>query len=272
MKKILLVVLLIGLTWLVVQPKAAQAPWSVFPSVDKPASVLKFAVMSDMHSDLPNLIKALKQAKTVGVEFVVLTGDLTNIGSTKELEAVKKVLDDSGLPYYAVPGNHDYWQSRNINQPLFQQTFGSNYQTAPIGSDRVKLVQSYKLILVDNGDDYNGLGEEQWGWLRKELASCRQIRCLIFLHEPLNHPTSEHIMGESRVNIASEAAELRQELVDAGVKDLFAGHLHSSHHYTLDGLTTWIIGAVASDRNWQTPRFLEVTVGKTLEEREIEIE
>jgi 3',5'-cyclic AMP phosphodiesterase CpdA len=257
--------------WGVVWPKVAVAPTGEF-SRSTTSVPLKFAVLSDIHSDLPNLTKALNQAKNDQVSLVIVTGDLTDVGTVAELAAVKKTLTASGLPYYVVPGNHDYWQSRNLDQNVFKQVFGASYSPQTIYYGHGILSKEVMLVLVDNGDDYSGLGSEQWAWLRQELTSCHQIRCLVFMHEPLNHPSSEHVMGEGHPAVATEAATLRQTLVAAGVKDLFTGHLHSSHRYVLDGLTTRIVGAVATARNWQTPRFLEVTVGDPLVEREVVIE
>jgi len=266
---------LAGVAWFLARPKIAQAPDSSQPVEvvsTQSQTPLKFAVLSDIHSDLTNLSKALTKVKTDGDQFIIVTGDLTEVGTLKELTAVKTALDQSGLTYYAVPGNHDYWQSRNLSQPLFQQIFGYTYTSLTFSNHGGKIAADYELVLVDNGDDYKGIDGAQGQWLASQLATCHVVTCLVFMHEPLSHPTGPHVMGETTPAVAAQVPGLVKELVDANVKELFVGHLHYSSHYTKDGLTTTIVGAVTKDRNWQTPRFLEVTLEQPLGEREVVIE
>lgn len=225
---------------------------------------LKFAVMADIHSDQENLVKALEIAKKDGVEFAVITGDLTTLGKKSELVEIKKILDDSKLKYYAVPGNHDYWWGRRIKADVFGEVFGSSFQSFKLGD--------YKFILVDNGEDYKGVGgiigtkgtsgEKQKDWLEGEIEECPKVYCLVFLHEPLNHPTSTHVMGENSPPVASEAGEIAGMFRKFQIKEIFAGHLHFSSSYDYEGLHTTIIGAVTREKNFQSPKFLEVDIKK----------
>jgi len=218
---------------------------------------LKFAVMSDIHSDYTNLKKALEIAKTDDNSFVILTGDLTTIGKEEELLGVKKILDESEIKYYVVPGNHDVWYDRRTQKDLFGEVFGKTFTSFKEGN--------IKFILVNNGDYINGLEglkgtEGQKKWLTEETKECLQITCLVFMHMPLNHPSSIYIMGQNSSAVATEAAQLVKLLVGNKVKQIFAGHLHYSSSYEFEGLRTTIVGAVTSDRNVQSPKFLEVSV------------
>ncbi len=223
--------------------------------------------MADIHSDWPNFTKALQIAKNDGVQLVVVAGDLTTVGETKELRAAKKALDKGGLKYFVVPGNHDVWYSNKIKQNVFGEVFGKS-----LNSYRL---DNLKLILVDNAD----YSQNEAIWLKKEIAGCPQLYCLLFAHEPLNHPNSSHIMGEYDAKIASEAAGLIKLLVADKVKELFAGHIHYSSEYKIGGLKTTVVGSLSSDRNPQLPRFLEVSIKEgtstgdfLLEKKEIVLE
>jgi Icc protein len=218
------------------------------PSV-APESQLKFAVMSDIHLDTENLEKALSQAKADAVDFAVITGDMTSLGKKEELRQVKKVLDDSGLKYYAIPGNHDHWASNQFKTDIYGEVFDYKYLSFRQNGT--------KFILIDNGN-YSGLGAEQKNWFKEEVKDCLQINCLVFVHIPLNHPLSLHIMGEDNPKVASEAAEIVKTLVDNKVQQVFAGHLHYSSEYEIDGLKTTVVGAVTRNRNIQSPKFIEV--------------
>lgn len=224
---------------------------------------IKFAVMGDIHSDWENFRKALGKAKTdMGIGdfggvggFVVITGDLTTLGKKSELLEAKKILDESGLKYYVIPGNHDLWWGSKYKKDVWREVFGESYQSFKI--------EETKFILVNNGgiegvEGYGGKKGNQAVWLKKETEECPKIYCLVFLHMPLNHPTSLHVMGEGNTSVAGEAGRIREMLVRKGVKEIFAGHLHFSSSYELDGLKTTIVGAVVSERNFQSPKFLEI--------------
>lgn len=222
---------------------------------------LKFAVMSDIHSDWVNFKKALGKAKEdfgpASVEtsarqgFVIITGDLTTVGEKKELIEAKKVLDESGLRYYVIPGNHDLWLSNKTNGNLFEQVFGKDFQSFKEGE--------VKFILINNGG-YKGVGEVGTEWLKAEVEECPKIICLVFMHMPLNHPNSKHVMGEDNTKVTKEADEIRKLLVDSKVKELFAGHLHYYNVYDLGGLKTTLVGAVNEERNVESLKFTEVVL------------
>jgi len=222
--------------------------------------VLNFAAMSDVHSDIESLKRALEIAKGEEVDFIIITGDLTSLGKRDELLEAKKVLDQSSFKYYSIPGNHDLWWSQKFNEDVFGEVFGQHFQSF---KDK-----GVKFILVDNGS-YLGVDEKQMEWIENEVVECAQITCLVFMHMPLNHPSSVHIMGEDSPEVASQAAELVKLLVENKVKELFAGHLHFSSEYELQGLQTTVVGALTRARNPQSPKFLEVWKGEELEKKEV---
>lgn len=259
---------------------------------------IRFAVLSDIHSDTENLKKALEKTNNDNIDFSIVTGDLTTVGKLSELQEVRGVLDKGTRKYYVIPGNHDIYMGNKIGQNLFEQVFGKSYQAFYVSDGEVitentetkMRAQSgiYKFILIDNADSNGDLrrrlpyGEavalvgtpgipdtvhqtpdanvSQWEWIEGETEECPKMICLVFMHMPLNHPTSEHIMGEDNVQAMKQAAELVKLLVKNQVKQVFAGHLHYASSYEIDGLKTQIVGAVASERNWQSPRYLEVEV------------
>jgi predicted phosphodiesterase len=217
----------------------------------KEQNVSKIGVMADTHLDWDSFKKALKLAKSRGEEMVIIDGDLTSVGSEAELKAAKKVLEESGIKYLAVPGNHDLWVGDRIKADLFGKYFGEEYGA-------VKL-EGVKLILVNNGGA-GGLGEKQKQWLEGELKECRQIRCIAVMHMPIKHNFSTHVMGEDSREVTKEAEKLWQELKESGVKEILAGHLHYSGSYEIEGIRTYVVGAITAERNNQTPRFTEFNI------------
>jgi 3',5'-cyclic AMP phosphodiesterase CpdA len=224
--------------------------------------------MADIHLDEESFKIALEKAKADGEDFVIVVGDLTSLGKKEELLAMKKVLDESGLKYYAVPGNHDLWSGNPEKANLFRQVFGPDFQSFKRGSSKFILVNNgsflgIKAIVAENG-------QRQGDWLQEEVSECAVIDCLVFMHMPLNHPRSWHVMGEESAKVSLEAKEWVKTLVENKVKEVFAGHLHFYSQYNLEGLETTVVGAVTGSRNPQSPKFLEVVKeGKNLDKKEV---
>ena len=92
----------------------------------------RFAFISDTHIGSPNGAAEEDLRRTVadinelkGVDFVVLTGDITELGTNKELALAKQILDSLKVPYYIIPGNHDTGWSESGGLS-FTKTFGSD--------------------------------------------------------------------------------------------------------------------------------------------------
>lgn len=220
----------------------------------------KFAVLADSHKDTLSLEKALNQARDSGVKFVVIMGDLSDIGTSEELESTKRVLDASGLTYYASPGDHDLWDSRDkeSNPPKnFMQVFGKTYQS--ISYDDVRL------LLIYNSDNYFGLDGVQLVWIEDEfnrsLADNPKL-IFVFAPTPLYHPSSDHVMGKITPKLASQAEHLITTFKKSGVDLVFSADTHFFSRFTepkndLDMVT---VGAVTSEKNPQAPRFAIVDI------------
>lgn len=223
---------------------------------------VNIAVFSDIHSDLKNLNKALEIAKRENMDFLIVTGDLTTLGKNSELNEIKKTLDESGFEYFVLPGNHDLWWDKKYKEDNFKEVFGKDYQSF--------IKNNVKFILINNADVDLGLGEAQERWLKEEIKKCLKVYCLVFAHIPLNHPKSLYVMGADNQLVASQTGELIKLVADNKVKEFFAGHLHLSSAYEKQGLKTTIVGAVAAERNFQSPKFLEIEYqNEKLEKREV---
>lgn len=61
---------------------------------------MKIALLSDIHENFHNLLRAIQQAKEIGVSEILCLGDLINPG-------IAGVLARCGLPVYTIWGNND---------------------------------------------------------------------------------------------------------------------------------------------------------------------
>lgn len=230
------------------------------PVVKSSKPVFTFLMIADSHNDNVNLRKALTQAKGKDPKFIIGLGDYTEVGTIGELREAKKELDLSALRYFLTPGDHDLWDCRNRSlNPIcnFQEVFGPPYQAFDF--------DNFRFIILFNSDNYVGLAQGQLEWLSSELARAKNEgvgAIYVFLHEPLYHPSSDHIMGRVEQSLKSQAKRLIFEFKDAGVKKVFAGDTHyfSEYEEPVTKLSMVTVGAVTIERNPQAPRYAVVTV------------
>lgn len=230
----------------------------------KPTAALdfKFAVIGDPHIDTGTLIKALAQAKSSDAQFVIGIGDLSDVGTIEQLSNSKQQFDTVGLPYYVVPGDHDLWDSRNRHKAAeanFIQVFGRSYQAFTYSNTR--------FVLVNNSDDEIGLDSPQLAWLEDEISrdSPQNFKpFFVFLSTPLYHPSSDHFMGRKTPKLKEQANHLVSIFKKGGVSEVFAADTHFFSRYVepTNSLNMTTIGAVTSDRNPQSSRFVMVDVYK----------
>ena len=94
------------------------------------AAEFRFAVLSDTHvgnpsgaEDLRRSVDDLNHQRDVG--FVILSGDITEFGSDRELEEAHAILESLRHPYVIIPGNHDTkWSESGCTS--FARIFGAD--------------------------------------------------------------------------------------------------------------------------------------------------
>lgn len=279
MKKILLLAsaaLVIFLGYSFVFPEETNRNLEVKPLEPK-KEILRVGLVADSHNENDLLARALLEAKNRKVDFVIGLGDYTNLGTVEELTRAKQVFDDSGLEYYAVAGDRDGWDSRQRgleNATNFLQIFGQNSQAVE--------KQEIQFVLLDNSDIYSGISQEGWEILNSKLETRNQRLIFVFAHKTPFHPDSKHIMGEDSPEVAKQAQKLLAILEEGKVDGFFSGDLHffaiffanprivtkateidasaALHNIAQfkspeQSVRITTIGAVASERNFQGPRF-----------------
>lgn len=79
------------------------------------AKPFRFVFFTDLHISTTNpkptedLQNAVDEVNTLsGIDFVLVSGDVTQIGDTASLKLAKQNLDKLKIPYYVTAGNHEY--------------------------------------------------------------------------------------------------------------------------------------------------------------------
>ncbi|MCY1636695.1 outer membrane protein assembly factor BamB family protein [Marinifilum sp. D737] len=148
-----------------------------------------FAFLTDLHvsPDSENekaLLNVVDEINIGDSEFVVVTGDVTNVGSDIELKTVKSILDQLKKPYYIIPGNHETNWSESACQ-----TFSNLW-----GVDRFVFTHDSTLFVGYNTGPFLKMGDghvkaEDIIWLKKILKKKKgEYNAVVSLsHYPLRN-------------------------------------------------------------------------------------
>jgi outer membrane protein assembly factor BamB/calcineurin-like phosphoesterase family protein len=94
------------------------------------SATVRFAWLSDTHigstmaaDDLYACVRDINADQGIG--FVIVSGDVTELGSDGQLTEAKHILDELSVPYHIVPGNHDTkWSASGTT--TFSRLWGSD--------------------------------------------------------------------------------------------------------------------------------------------------
>jgi len=196
-------------------------------------------------------------------DLVIHTGDVTVDGadSDADLEHCVRLLGALGVPFRAVPGNHDVGDSNHRHQPVNPDRIArwNRY----FGADRWFFdVEGWRLIGLDAMliGSFQAAEAAQLAWLDGVLAEAGDRRSAWFLHRPLftEHPE------EGDTGYWSIKPEPRRALLDLvqrhNVALIASGHLHKAHDFVRDG-TRYIWGPSAGFLG--SPKIIPVRPGET---------
>lgn len=113
-----------------------------------------------------------------GVDAVVMTGDLTDLGEPEAYALFAETLGELPLPIFAIPGNHDRREPMRVALPGLPAE-------GPL--DQVAEVGALTLVLLDDlveGAQHGALSAAQLAWLDGVLEQRRARPVLLFLHHP----------------------------------------------------------------------------------------
>ena len=185
----------------------------------------KFALITDTHIGNPNNDEDLQRTvddinqNMPEIEFVIVSGDVTEFGSDKELTMAKNILDQLGVPTYVIPGNHDSnWSESGTNS--FLTIFG----TETFGFEH----NGYKFFGLPSGPNMRmspgQIPREGITWFKEQLAKTDKDTPIIFVnHYPMD-------------NSLNNWFEVMDALKPYNVKAMLCGHGHNNRAYNFEGI------------------------------------
>ena len=150
----------------------------------------RFAFLSDTHIGSPDGKAEEDLRRTVNdinnrndIDFVVITGDITELGTNEELPRAKKLLDSLRVKYYIIPGNHDVGWSETGGMG-FISTFGNDRFAFDHQGIRFIGCSSGPYVRMSDGH----IPRDAMTWMKNILDSTDLNMPVIFLnHYPMDN-------------------------------------------------------------------------------------
>ena len=191
--------------------------------------LLSFALLTDTHictgnprpmEDLQRSIADINQ--NPNIEFVVITGDLTESGDRASIQAIKDELDNLNVPFYATSGNHETtWSESGVMD--FTRVFGdSRFAFSHNGMYFIGF-NSGPVIRMADGH----VAPQDIAWLQHNLDSVSRAGdapIFVFTHYPLRNGDVDNWYEVTDV--------LRQH----NVQCIMGGHYHRNLLFDCDGI------------------------------------
>ena len=191
--------------------------------------LFSFALLTDTHistsnprpmEDLQRSIADINQNPEI--EFVVVTGDLTESGDRASIEAIKAALEQLHVPFYAASGNHETtWSESGVMD--FSRVFGdSRFAFSHNGMYFIGF-NSGPVIRMADGH----VAPQDIAWLKHNLDSVSkagEAPIFVFTHYPLKNGDVDNWYDVTDV--------LRQH----NVQCVMGGHYHRNLLFDCDGI------------------------------------
>lgn len=216
----------------------------------------RFAVLTDPHvgstmqnqwhnrflTDRPEetLASAVAAVNAAGPEFVLVTGDLSDLASDEELSMARATLDGLAAPWIVCRGNHD--QHESGDRSVFARLFGDR---APLGLVDVPLLplpDGVTMLAFDadwgrDGDSWKvWIPEEQLAAAEASLRDTRPDLLIVACHFPFvrqsEYVRSRDPEGKNAGTLWEGERALERLAPLAGTLLCFTGHQHFHHIVT----------------------------------------
>jgi len=195
---------------------------------------------SSFFSDLAE--KVIEKINEIGPEIVVVTGDLTENGSSSEFMRAKSYTDRIKCRNkIVIPGNHD---ARNVGYLCFEEIFGPR--------SRVERYEGVTIVGVDSTEpdlDEGHIGRDKYGWIEQCLDT-DDFKVFALHHHLIPVP----LTGRER-NILIDAGDVLKLLIQCGTDLVLCGHKHVPWIWNLNGTIITNTGTACANRvKWNIPQ------------------
>ena len=191
--------------------------------------LFSFALLTDTHisSSNPRPMEDLQRSiaeinQNPAIEFVVVTGDLTENGDRASIQAIKDELEKLNVPYYAASGNHETtWSESGVMD--FSRVFGDSRFAFTHNGMYFIGFNSGPVIRMADGH----VAPQDIAWLKLNLDSVSaagDAPIFVFTHYPLRNGDVDNWYDVTDV------------LREHNVQCIMGGHYHRNLLFDCDGI------------------------------------
>lgn len=188
------------------------------------AQPFKYAFVSDTHvgtstgeADLRRTVDDINQQDDL--DFIVLTGDITEMGTKIEIALAKKILSALKKPWYVIPGNHDTGWSESGGVDFIKE-FGYDKFTFDHKGYRFIACASGPYVRMSDGH----IPRDAIVWLDKVLKETPATMPVVFInHYPVDNGLDNWYEAIDRVK-------------QHNIKYIICGHGHSNQALDFEGV------------------------------------
>ena len=199
-----------------------QLPFEAFS-----ASSFKFALFTDLHISVANPVPALDLQNAVneinatdGIDFVIVSGDVSENGDKSSLQDAKKMLDKLRIPYYITAGNHETkWSESGATD--FAKIFGNDkFSFHHKGCEFIGFTSG---PIIKMGDGH--IAPQDIDWVKSELNKTgNKVPFFVITHYPL-------LTGD-----VDNWYEMTDVIRQFNVQAVLNGHYHRNVILNYDGI------------------------------------
>ncbi len=174
--------------------------------------------------------QTLQRAKEEKADFLALTGDIFSFPSEAAIEWVLEKLEEAGIPYGYIAGNHDWhYEGMKGSSNELRKTW-TEKRLKPLYQENNPLFASYEvnglqLIFIDNST-YE-IEPDQLVFLKEQIKSDKPF--LLFMHIPLYIPGRS--MGYGCANPGWGAKSDRNYEIEKREQWRNSGHTEATFHF-----------------------------------------
>lgn len=148
------------------------------------ATTYKVAFLSDTHNYYDDVNALVDRINSRGpYAFVVVTGDITNVGLLSEFEAAQKMFARLKFPVLVAAGNHDMISN---GKTIYDRLYGPDKL-----SFEFKNVQ---FVMLNNNNWELGGNVPDTDWVEREVSTSTSPFKILMAHIPVNAPSASQTL------------------------------------------------------------------------------
>lgn len=169
----------------------------------------------------------LQQAlsEDIRCDLILLSGDLVNEVKPEIYQNIYKLLQQTGIAFVCIAGNHDVTDELDTHLPFSERRFVSHEPNPMLLSNHCLALNEWRLLLINSsvpGKIYGAVGNKNLNWLSQNLANS---------HHPVIIAMHHHVLPMDSAWIDQHLIQDNEDfwqLIESQpvVKAVVSGHVH----------------------------------------------